>query len=416
MAVTRIRSGRKEGQYRVRIQPIDENTGKVISIPSQVTSTRAQATKLERQMWNDYYQGKYSPKSSLEFAQSLEDYCKDEHNAGRWNEVTFKSWNYTWRLAKQFFGKKIIRDIKENDIRAFARDYISSHKNAGVSRHSTIDKQLQHLRSYFGMLQENGIVQTNPVPKNALKKFFRIDEFSASTEKYVFSDKEILALKKKIISDLYELQGDFWGSRIAILIALDVGMRPQEIQAVKWSQIVKDGDYKVFEINDAWSEKLGKLNGHLKGRARGISRKTINISSEVLGVLKIYQQKQKKMLKDKGIINKNSFILLNCRDSRLMKAGIPIGQKSMNDLLKKICLELNVANGNKPISMYTCRHTVATKLGNTPGILYPWAASRMGHSLELFMKTYVHDDKSKSQAMMDLMNPDISDQTKIKSI
>lgn len=416
MAISRIRTGRKAGKYRVRIQPIDEVTGKVVSIPSQVTSTRVEATKLERKMWNEYYQGKYSPKSGVVFAQALLDYCEEEHNAGRWNGVTYSTWSYTCRLAKSFFGDTKIRDISEKDIRSFARDYINTHKNAGVSRHSTIDKQLQHLRSYFGVLQEQGIVQVNPVPKNALKKFFRIDEFTASVEKYVFSDDEVTKIKEKIISDLYNLPCDFWGSRIAILIALDVGMRPQEIQAVKWSQIADDEDYKVFEINDSWSEKLGRLNGHLKGRARGISRKTLNISPEVLGVLKIYHQKQEQLLKQKGIINKDSFILLNCRSNQLMKDGIPIGQKSMNDLLKKVCLEVQVANGDKQISMYTCRHTVATKLGNTPGMSYPWAAARMGHSLEMFMKTYVHADRNKSQAMMDLMNQDNDSKFELKSI
>lgn len=416
MAISRIRTGKKQGKYRVRIQPISEETGKVVSIPSQVATTRLDATKLERKMWNDYYQGKYSPKSEVEFAKALTQYCEQENNAGRWNKVTYSTWDYTCRLVDSYFGKIKLRDVNENKIRAFARNYISTHPNAGVSRHSTIDKQLQHLRSYFGLLQEEGTVVINPVPKNALKKFFRIDEFTTSQEKYVFSDEEVNSIKNKVINDLYTLSCDFWGSRIAILIALDVGMRPQEIQAVKWSQIVDDENYMVFEINDAWSEKLGRLNGHLKGRARGISRKTINISPEVLGILKVYYQKQKKLLEQKGIINRSDFILLNCRDTRLMKKGIPLGQKSMNDLLKKICKEVHVANGDKQISMYTCRHTVATKLGNTPGMSYPWAAARMGHSLEMFMKTYVHADQNKSQAMMDLMTSNNTIESKLKSV
>ncbi|CPR69405.1 Uncharacterised protein [Chlamydia trachomatis] len=28
-------------------------------------------------------------------------------------------------------------------------------------------------------------------------------------------------------------------------------MRPQEIQAVKWSQLVDEGSYKVFDIDDS---------------------------------------------------------------------------------------------------------------------------------------------------------------------
>ena len=71
MAISRIRTGKKQGKYRVRIQPISEETGKVVSIPSQVAATRLEATKLERKMWNDYYQGKYSPKAEVEFAKAL---------------------------------------------------------------------------------------------------------------------------------------------------------------------------------------------------------------------------------------------------------------------------------------------------------------------------------------------------------
>ena len=58
---------------------------------------------------------------------------------------------------------------------------------------------------------------------------------------------------------------------------------------------------------------------------------------------------------------------------------------------------------NSNISMYTCRHTIATKLGNTPGMSYPWAANRLGHSLKMFMRTYVHVDKDRNEEMLKLI-------------
>ena len=114
MAVSRIRTGRKEGKYRVRIQPINEDTGKVVSIPSQIANTRQDAKKLEREMWNEYYSGKYSAKSANELAQAINSYCEGEHDEGRWNNVTYRDWNYTCRLVADYFGNIKVRDVKEN--------------------------------------------------------------------------------------------------------------------------------------------------------------------------------------------------------------------------------------------------------------------------------------------------------------
>lgn len=78
-------------------------------------------------------------------------------------------------------------------------------------------------------------------------------------------------------------------------------------------------------------------------------------------------------------------------------------QKSMNDALKKLCKEISINTQSLNISMYTCRHTIATKLGNTPGMSYPWAANRLGHSLKMFMRTYVHVDKDRNEEMLQLV-------------
>lgn len=65
-------------------------------------------------------------------------------------------------------------------------------------------------------------------------------------------------------------------------------------------------------------------------------------------------------------------------------------------MLKQLNMKVGVNNQNLNVSMYTCRHTVATKLGNTQGMSYPWVANRLWHSLKMFMRTYVHVDEDKS--------------------
>lgn len=405
MALSKINSGKNKGKYRVRIQPIDPVTGKVVSIPSQIASNKVEAKKLERLMWGKYEKDGVIPDQNNVFAIEFKAYCDGEEKSGRWSYPTYKDWSYTSRLVSNFFGKTKIKDVKEPLIRDFARNYIKEHK-ATVARNSTIDRRLQHLRQYFEFLKEQGKIKINPVPKNALHKFFRYDEFTTVQQKYIFSDEEVRDIKAEILKELLTLPTSFWTSRIGLLIILDTGMRPQEVQVVKWSQLEKDGGFNVFEINDSWSEKKHCLNHHLKGRARGFSRKTLPLSNEVYEMLQSFNKRQKAFLKESNIVNKNDYILLNLRDSRLTSLGMPIGQAAMNIIIKQVAKKVNVNCGDKQISCYNCRHTVASKWANTPGIALSFLAFRLGHSVQQLLKTYVHEDSDRSHSMMALMQKD----------
>lgn len=402
MAISKIRKGRNEGKYRVRIQPVDPVTGKVISIPSQIASNKEEAKKVERLMWGKYEREDVNPDCNNNFATSLQDFCDGEEKSGRWSYPTYKDWSYTCKLVSSFFGNTKIKDVKENLIRDFARNYIKVHK-ATVARNSTVDRRLQHLRQYFEYLKEQGQVKVNPVPKNALHKFFRFDEFTVHEQKYIFTDEEVNNIKSRIFKEMLTLPTSFWVSRIGLLIIFDTGMRPQEVQVVKWSQLKQDGDFKVFEINDSWSEKKHCLNHHLKGRARGFKRKTLPLSNEVYEMLKTFHKRQITFLNANIEINKNDYLLLNLRDSRLTSLGMPIGQAAMNIIIKRVVKEVNVNCGDKQISCYNCRHTVASKWANTPGIALSFLASRLGHSVQQLLKTYVHEDSDRSQSMMAIM-------------
>lgn len=405
MAITLIKTGKNAGKYRVRIQPTDSRIGKTIYIPSKIVEGKRKAKLLEQQMLANFHSKNSSDFNNINktLVEGLEEYIRIEHESGRWADATtFKDWKYAVKLVKNYFGKMKIKDVREKDIRNFARNYVVTHHTT-VGPQTTVDWMLQILRSYFTTLKDDGL-QKNPVPMRPLSKFFRKDEMTVPLQKYVFSNKEIKELQTKIINELPNIRINYWTTRLAILIALDTGMRPQEIQALKWTNIVSDNEYKVFSINNSWNEKARQLNEHLKSRPRGFSRLTLPLSEPLLQLLKQFHQGQMDFLKEQNISNFNNFILLNIKDYRLCEMGYPITQKGMNDMLKKQC-KLNDIDGNGlRLSMYTCRHTVATKLGNTPGMSYPWAASRLGHSLKMFMRTYVHVDQDRSANMLKLMS------------
>ncbi|WP_407325290.1 hypothetical protein P8R55_08880 [Lactobacillus johnsonii] len=110
------------------------------------------------------------------------------------------------------------------------------------------------------------------------------------------------------------------------------------------------------------------MNHHLKGRARGFSRKTLPLSSEIYEILRSFHKRQKTFLRENGEGNKNDYILLNLRDGRLTSLGVPIGQAAMNLIIKRVSKEVKVNFDSEKISCYNCRHTVASKWANTPGI------------------------------------------------
>lgn len=404
MAITLIKSGKKKGHYRVRIQPVDRTTGKTIKIPSVITNgtTRSEAVNLETKLWAKFHDEVKIENQMLDqpLSEAFQKYVDECHDNDRWEDSTYYDWQYTAKLIKKFFGRQKIKDVREADVNSFAHDYVKKHKTR-VAKHTTIDRQLQNIRSFFNKMRQYGLT-VNPVPESALSQFFRKGDMTIPDKKYVFTSDEVNAIRTTLFAELKNTPFIYWGSRLAILIALDTGMRPQEIQALRWDEFTKEGGFTVLSIDDSWCERSKKFNGHLKARMHGESRKTLSISSELLDVLKDYHQKQESILNRKKLVNDNNLVLLNLTDFVRCSEGLPIAQRTMNDMLKRTAKKVEVNNGSLAVTMYTCRHTVATKLGNTPNMSYPWAASRLGHSLQMFMRTYVHPDKDLNQSMLEL--------------
>ena len=283
-------------------------------------------------------------------------------------------------------------------IRGFARQYVKDH-NSSASENSVIAKLLTHLRKFFKPLVGR-YFEENPVPERPLSKFFRKDEIVSQQKYHILTNNEYGKLKAAIKDNLHIYSPTKSVSKLAVWIGLETGMRPQEIQALTWDSLIADKQNSYFIIEDSWNGSSHSLNGHLKSRKVGESRKTLPISDELRSTLLDFKVIQREFLDSKEIRNKNNFILLNLNNYKKSFNGIPVDQHRMNDMLhilgKKAGIEIAP---NEKWSMYALRHSAATKLGNTPGMSYPWAASRLGHTLAQFMKTYVHVDQDINQEM-----------------
>lgn len=388
--------GRRKGEWQVRIQPVDRDTGKRISWPVGYAATWQKAKSLERAMWRKYEKGLRPKKASDDFCEAFRKFVKAKE--GTISPVTFHSWESSLRVFQKYFAGLKIKDITTPTVNKFAHSYVNEH-NLTVSKNSTISTKLIHLHSFYDKQIGVSVVK-NPVPRNALKTFFRISDFSISEQQYLFSEKELSTIKQKVKADLKKLPVYSMNARLCIWIDAETGMRPGEIQALRFCDLIKENGLWTFRLHDSWSDMTHSFNGSLKARPHGYSRTVLPISDDLADFIHSYEKKQAKFLEQNGLKNSEGLIVVNLRDYRFAELNRPISQSGMNDMLRKICKRLQIDPGNSKLSMYSFRHTICSMLANKSGISYPWAAEKMGHSLSTFMKVYVGVNNDINRQMM----------------
>lgn len=394
--IKKVKTGKYKDRYQVRIQPTDSITGKRISWTVQYADTEKEAKKIERQMWAEYESGLNPSDGKVVFAVDFQRYVNQR--AKSLSPVTLKAWQETANSVKDYFCKAPISKITTPLISQYAHDYVEKH-HATVSNSSNIAKRLVHLRNYFKSL-EGKIVKENPVPERALKLFFKQSDFTVSQEWRIFTKAELETMRQSLIRDLINNSVELNGSKLAILIESYTGMRVGELQALKFSDIVQKDNYYTFRIRDSWSDLSKSFNGSLKARPKGESRTLLPMPKDVINLVKEYQTKQNEFLAEHSLTNPLGLIFLNLHDYKKASNKEPIMQRSINQMLQKICHQSDIESYDKRMSLYSFRHTICTQLANTPKMSYPWAADKMGHSLNMFMNTYVglSDDINKAMA------------------
>lgn len=388
MAITKMEVGIHKGQYQVRIQPVNPVTKKRIKIPVQYTGSKQEARKIEGELWAKV-KGGYDYDQAASFVPDcLADFIDHQGTLRGWSKRTRSAWNNTLGIISEYFEGVRMERLTEDVVRSFARKFITD-RHLTVGPNSVIARVLVHMRA-FCHYYVGAVFLRNPVPRGAINVFFKEEEQSLKQERYTLRREEVDELVAEIKKELDFSNPLICISRLAIWVDLQTGMRPQELQALRWSNLVGDDENGYyFHINDAWNDVSKKLNGHLKKRKHGESRDTLPISSELKESLDKYHRTQKQYLQEKKIVNERDLIFLNLNDYQKSASGYPVCQTSLNEMLKRLGDKIGIDTDLK-WSLYSLRHTVATKLANTPGISYPWAASVLGHTVSVFMKTYVH--------------------------
>lgn len=397
--IKKVINGKNKGKWVVRVQPIDHVTGKRISLPLKYVDTKTEAKRQEEQIWKEYKAGLNLGDGKAVFAESFQKYVNQR--ASSISPVTLKSWQESANSFKNYFGKTKINQVTTALVSKYAHDYVNKN-HVTVSKSSIISKRLIHMRNFFKSL-EGKAIKENPVPDRALKSFFKQSDFSLPQEWYIFSDSELESIRNLLINDLKQTSVNNWGSKLAILIESYTGMRVGELQALRFSNLIEDNNgYWSFRINNSWSDYTNNFTGALKARAKGYSRTLLPLPSKIVDLVKEFQTKQGEFLRQNDLINKEDLLFINLHDYKQFKNNKPISQHAFNLMLKNICAKLEIEPKDKKLSVYAFRHTICTNLASTPGMSYPWAAEKMGHSLQMFMNTYVGLNSSIEQKMTKL--------------
>lgn len=389
------RNSKHFGQWWVRAQTSVH--GKLLSSSVQYTDTKSQAKLLEAKLINQMKSGCDFSTASQDLPAAFSAWVNEQIEMERWSPASIRTWRYTEKMVHCYLKGVKVRSCNENTIRKFITTYSREHHTT-ITAHSTAAKLLQQLRTYFLTLEGDVIVKS-PVPKRAIDYFFRRDRQSITREKYAMTDQELLTFKQAIQSDLVDIPVQRWVVRMALWVEAETGMRPQEVQALKYTNLAQDEGHWVFKINDSYSELSKRLNGHLKARRKGEWRLTPPISQALYDQLQLFKQKQAKFLQENHLDSDSNLMFLNLTDYRLARLGYPITQKSMNDMLKEICKRVGVNNGDLPLTCYTLRTTCGTRLARLGD--YSYACNRLGNSLAVYMRYYV---KTFNTGYSDLMD------------
>lgn len=398
--IKKILKGEYKGLWSVRIQPTIN--GKRMSITKRA-KTRLEAQKLEIDLKVKYAGYKNGLPSITDESNFLDEYTKYvEKKAQSITATTNRSWSYSLTLLNEYLKKKNELDIQLKDIdqhffNDFAHWYIKDHPKASVKKSTVIDVSLAHFRTFFTFLLDKAVLNVNPIPRGYLKLFFKQSDFSTGRKWHLFSKDEVDALRKELLKE-YEVSTVANSvSKLALLVDTYLGLRPEELQVLKFDQLVKyEGSY-TFKIDNSWSEKEKKPNGSLKDRPKGAYRYSLPIkNNKIIDLIKEFQIKQKKYLNEYGLKNTSGYIFLNLHNYRSISSNnqLPVTQASLNDMLKAACSKSRIEKQkNSVLALYSLRVYLSSLLGNDNRISNMYACQRMGNTIQVFLSTYVKENR-----------------------
>lgn len=146
----------------------------------------------------------------------------------------------------------------------------------------------------------------------------------------------------------------------------------------------------------------------MKDRPKGAYRYCLPIkNTEVIDLIKDFQIKQKKYLDEYGLKNTSRYIFLNLHNYKSISSNnqLPVTQKSLNEKLKAVCKNAGIEKQKDTVlALYSLRVYLSSLLGNDNRISNMYACQRMGNTIQVFLSTYVKENRESYKENSQLWN------------
>lgn len=146
----------------------------------------------------------------------------------------------------------------------------------------------------------------------------------------------------------------------------------------------------------------------MKDRPKGAYRYCLPIKNiEVIDLIKDFQIKQKKYLDEYGLKNTSGYIFLNLYNYKSISSNnqLSVTQKSLNEKLKAVCKNAGIEKQKDSIlALYSLRVYLSSLLGNDNRISNMYACQRMGNTIQVFLSTYVKENRESYKENSQLWN------------
>lgn len=266
-----------------------------------------------------------------------------------------------------YIGEEDIKTITSLRIQKFINElYEKGGKNGKGLSPRTVNSSRTILASALKQAMGAGIIEKNPV---VFTKPIKVNR----TKIHVLSKDEC----QKLVAAAYsESNKSFW---IAIVIALETGLRKGEVFGLRWSDIDCDKKFLTVNTTIVTSNHGMIIQDSTKTKC---SRRTVDITDSLIKKLEEYQKWQENYLNALNIAGKS--------DNFIITSEVGTVKDPNNFTYVAFKRILRTASMNHDIRFHDLRHTHATQLLKS-GVDVKSVSERLGHaSIRITLDTYTH--------------------------